>query len=610
MRTDEQSMPDASVQIRICVMIFLAFVIFSILGIQLWNTQVRHRRDYEEKALRQSVRRIRIPPLRGRILAADGTPLAVNRASYNVQLHLAEMSMPRQDAMLRHILAEADRAADRIGRKNPLTEEKIRRHLNLYPGIPMPLFSDLAPAELARLWELAPAVTGLEIVPGSIRDYPSGPMAAHLIGYVGKGDPESADDRSEYFYYFPDPEGKEGLEKSCDGELRGSPGKKMVLVDSRGFVREELEEPARAKNGRDVILSLDSRAQRIAEELLAGRTGSIVVLEAETGAVTAMASSPSFRPGDFVPFISREKYAALRGDPDMPFLNRSTMGTYLPGSVIKPLCALACLENGVPPDETVDCTGRSPFGYGRGINCSSRFGHGPVDIRRAIQFSCNVYFVNNAVRIGIGPLSEMYASAGIGRKTGIDIPERAGLLPPVGRWNENETAYVGFGQGKISVTALQVAVYYAALANGGKLMRPYLIGRICETDGDRRVSVFDALPKETGRLAASPENIGIVKEGMYLVVQGEGGSGRRAKIDKTAIYGKTGTADVESEIEPKKHVWFAGFAQQPVTGKWYSIAVLIERGESGGKTAAPLAGEFFQRFFPDPPEPEAEPSDS
>lgn len=594
-----------SPQVRICVMMFFSFVLFSILGIQLWRIQVYHRRDYREKALRQSVRKIRIPPVRGRILASDGTALASNRLSCDAKLHLSEMRKPRMDETLRYILSESERAARCIGRENPLTKESILRHLNTRPGVPMDLFQDLSEIEQAQLWELAPRIEGLEISAQPLRFYQNGSLAAHLIGYVQRADPGHAADREEFFYYYPDLMGKSGLEKFCNDVLNGTPGCELVLVNSKGFVSEHLEKPQKAKKGNDVILTLDIRAQGIAEDLLAGKTGAIVVLNARTGAVVAMASAPSFLPGDFVPRIPAGKYRSLAENPEKPFLNRATMGAYMPGSVIKPLCAIACLENGVGADETVECRGRTPLGYGRGIACSNRRGHGEMDLRTAIKKSCNVYFVENAVRIGIDKLSAVYASAGIGRKTGIEIPERKGYLPVNGpAWNEQETAFVGFGQGRISVTPLQVALYIAAIANGGTVWTPYLIKSIRASEDGREVEIYRGGKQKRGMLEASPETLEIVKEGMFRVVNESGGSGVRARISKSVLYGKTGTADVGSDSSHTKNVWFAGFAADPVSGEIYSIAVLVEnagRGDSGGRTAAPVAGKFFDQFFPEAP---------
>ena len=587
-------------RLRIGLLFFLMFVLFSALALQLWNMQVRNAERYQTKAIRQSARRIRIPAVRGTILDRHGNPIAGNRVSYNVRFHLAEMRESSPKKTIEHILHEADSISIRIGRKNPLTYESVLRHRNTRPGIPLEVFTDLNPVELGRISEMLPQIKGMEIAPEPVRDYPQGGIAAQVLGYVSSEDPQKADDRSEYFYYISDLVGRSGLEAVYNEKLRGSPGSMLVMVNSSGFIHELLEPPAPAMNGADIQLTLDTSAQKLCEELLQDYTGSMVVLNARTGEVLAMASSPTFNPQDFVPAISSSKYNLLRDDPAKPFLNRSTMGSYLPGSIIKPLCALAVLEAGIDPDQPVHCSGQTHYGYGNGIKCNSRFGHGDLDLVHAIMKSCNVYFVNRGVEVGIDGLSRMYESAGVGRKTGIEIGESAGYLPKNGpKWNTSETAYVAFGQGKVEVTPLQAACYFAAIGNGGTLPKPYLVSHIYDTNGPRRTSIYDAVQGQTrGRLAADRKSIRTVRNGMFLVVHDPEGSGHRADSSKVTLYGKTGTADVVRNGHAAKNVWFGGFAENPKTRQLYSFALIVENGDSGGRTAAPIIRQFFDRWNP------------
>lgn len=592
-------------QRRICFLIFLSFILLSVLGLQLWNTQVLHGHDYEDKAKMQSLRKIRIPPLRGSILTADGVAIAGNRVSWDLQFHPSEMRRANRNKMVEHIMAEADRAARCIGRENQLTEKDLRYHLSNLPGIPLVLFRDLNPQELLRIKELYPRIEGMEIANTPVRKYPFGSLAIHLIGYTRQSDPSRAEDRLEFNYYVPDLKGIMGLEKMCDDALRGSPGQELVMVNSAGFVSEMLEAPTPAREGEEIHLTLDLRAQQIAEKLLQHKVGSIVVMDTMTGAVKAMASSPTFTAEDF---RYKKRYHALAENPDLPFLNRATMGVYMPGSVIKPFTGLAALASGVTPDAVVRCTGRTRHGYGNGIACNNRYGHGDMDLMNGLKKSCNVYFIENGVQCGIDALSTVYASAGLGSETGIEIAERKGYCPANGpKWNASETAFVSFGQGKILVTPLQVATAYAALANGGTLWRPYIIDRI---SAPGMIGGKVTAPQKRGTLLATPEALNAVREGLFRVVNEDGGSGVRARISKTTVYGKTGTADVDTKTLPTKHVWFAGFAENPVTKRTYSIAVLIERGDSGGGTAAPLVGAFFDQWFPDPPAPPPAPAGS
>ena len=594
MAEEKQEQRELNFNLRVCVMMFVVFIIFSILCLQLWNTQVLNWRRYEDKAQQQSVRRIRIPPVRGNIYSADGKKLAANRSSWDVHLHLSEMRQKNRRTTVDHILAESERVAQSIGREHRLTSEQVEQHLNNYPAISMPLFRDLSPEELLQLWELSPHIDGLEIVQTPVRVYPYDSLAIHLIGYTRQQDPRAAKDRSEFNYYLPDMVGIAGLERICNPFLLGHAGSELVMVNSMGFVSDVLERNETAAAGKDVYLTLDLSAQQIAEDLLKDQIGSIVVIDSASGAVVAMASSPSYSLADFG---SKDRYKILLEDKNKPFLNRATMGAYMPGSVIKPLTALAAFYNGASAEKTVNCNGSAPYGYRKRIHCNKRTGHGTMDLPHAIKYSCNVYFIEHGMAAGIDILSYVYATAGLGRKTGIEIPEVAGYLPVNGpRWNRNETAYVAFGQGKIEVTPLQVALYFAALANGGTLWRPYLVDRIVDRNGTVE---RETAPRRVGTLYGSPENFAAIRQGMYMVVNEEGGSGERGKTQKSVLYGKTGTADVERTQKDTKHVWFAGFSEHPVTKKTYSIAVVIENGESGGKTSAPIAGAFFDRWFPE-----------
>ena len=584
--------------IRVGVLALAAFLLFSVLVIRLWNMQVIRSSEYEYKDRKQSARRIRIPAMRGEIFGRDGTAIVRNRPSFNVLFHPGEMATERSRDQAKYIMDKADQVAAVLGRYNPLTLENVRRHLNYQPGLPLTAFRDLTDEERGRLDELFPPIRGLEVTAEPMREYPFGSLAAQLIGYVGNEDPSDADDRREYFYYLPSLEGRSGLEYQYNDKLSGKAGSQFVMVNSNGFVHEQLEEPTPPENGYDLRLTLDIDGQIAAERALRGHLGAIVVMSAETGAVRVMASSPTFPPADFVPSISRARYRELVEDPGNPFLNRAVQGSYMPGSTIKPLTALAALENGIPETKTYDCEGLTPHGYGGGIHCTGI--HHELDMRHAIMRSCNVYFVELGVEVGIDALSRMFASAGIGSKTGIEIAERAGYLPKDGaNWNEKETAYVSIGQGKVEVTPLQAAVFYAAIANGGTLYKPYLIDHIYDHDriSGARLSVFDAVPLKKGKLAASPKSLDVIREGMYMVVHDSGGSGRRGNIKSAELYAKTGTANVGTGRNATKNTWFNGFVKHPRTGELLSFAAVIEHGESGGSTTAPIVAEMFTEWF-------------
>ncbi len=587
-----------SPRVRIGIILFLICLFYCIIIIQLWNMQIIRNEEYQDRTRRQSLRTIRIPPIRGRILARDGEPLATNRVSYNAKLHLAELRAKTIKATVKRIQAAISEAAARTGREHNFTETKIRQHMNYYTGIPMELFRDLTPKELAALLEIQPAIEGLEITAEPVRTYPQGVMAAHLLGYVGASDPNKASDRVNFFYYIPDAQGKTGLELKYDEKLRGTPGRRLAIVNSAGYVHEYLQtEPS--VNGQTLRLTLDFQAQLCAEQMLQDKVGSIVLLNANNGEILAMASSPAYSPEAFIPKISLRDYRLLADNPARPFVNRAVSGTYMPGSIIKPLTALAALPNGLNPDAHFVCDGSVPYGYSKSIKCMFNAVHGSIDLTEALKRSCNGYFVEAGVKCGIDRLSQLFASAGIGSATGFELQERKGFLPkPSAKWSEAETAYVAFGQGKIEITPLQAAIYTAAIANGGTRWKPILIKNILDTSSDKHapVTVFEAMPEVKGKLATTPEAIQYVQEGMRQVVHGTSGSGRLARNSAVSLSGKTGTADVVTIRGKSKNTWFIGFGKDLMSGTLYAIAVVIEGGESGGKTAAPIAGKFFEKL--------------
>ena len=601
---EAEASKDSRPFLRIGILAFLIMAVYSVIALRLWELQVVSGSKYKEKAAQQYVRQIRIPAVRGRIFSSDGKLLAGNRVSYDVVFHISEM---RQSGKfyrnVKHIHAQAVRALEVMGRAMNVTEKDIIHRMTIYPGIPMTIAQDLSAEELARITEMQPPIQGLEVVPAPRRYYPGKTFGAHLIGYTATSDPGTAEDRREFFYYLPDPVGRAGVEKLCNDALRGAPGKRLVIVDHRGFVHREEGKAQKAENGSDVILTIDARAQGIAERLLQGKRGAITVVDANTGELLVMASSPSYDLNDFIPRISAKTYNALLHHPGQPFLNRSAFGSYMPGSIIKPLVALAALENGVDPEEKIYCDGMSVIADAK-IKCTAylRGGHGALDLPRAIELSCNDYFIDRGRQLGIKHLSAMFKGCGIGRKSGFLLSERMGRLPSPDRhrgWNAYDTALVSIGQGKIEITPLQAVLYTAAIANGGTLYKPILVKAVREENGKE---LFSAVPEKNGSIPASPASLEAVRKGMFQAVHSPTGSARRANNAKISLSGKTGTAEVGPLDARYKNTWFIGFGTVPegkgkFSGKTYAVSVLVTHGEAGGTTCAPLARAFFEELL-------------
>lgn len=610
--------PDFISKIRIAIIAFIVFIFYAVLCIKLWQVQVLKGEDSKVKVSKQYIRKIRIPAIRGRILTADGVPLADNRPSMDVVFHISEMRQPGPlGKTIRFISNKVEVVAKAIGRTEYPSYNDISYHTSRTPGLPLTIFRDLSEQETARAFEISSSVPGMELVCDAVRIYPQGTLAGHLIGYVRQDDPGRADDRKNYSYYVPDIVGKSGLELAYDNYpeesandllptkrplLRGTPGKKLVVVDHRRFIRDSGGEGIQAVNGKNLVLTLNFKAQKIAEKLISGLSASVVVMDSHTGEVIVMASAPSYAPGEFVPSISHKRYQELLNDPERPLFNKALQGAYSPGSIIKPLMGLSFLyflENGA---ETMECDGYTPIG-GYKLNCWIRpltgGGHGDLDLKEAITVSCNDFLVSKGLHLGLDRISKTYSSAGFGKKTGFILSETSGRLPSRAKkknWNAFDTALISIGQGELLISPLQAAVYISALANGGILYKPQILKNIVDSDGK---TVYTMKPEITGNLLTKPEHLAYIRDAMHNAVYTQNGGAKNARNNMIELHGKTGTAEVGSGAKRYKNTWFAGFGKSPDTGKTYTIIVFVENGISGGRTAAPIAAQFFNQWTPE-----------
>ena len=590
-----------------------------IIEARLWQEQVYHGSDYVKAVSNQSIRRIRKPAPRGRIFTSDKKILADNIPVFNLVFHLAEMRKPgTRSKTINYILTAADRAGKTIGRTSKLTTEKIQRHINYTPALPITIFENLTTLELAKISELPIPIPGMEIITVPQRRYKYGETACHLLGYIRKDNPQKAADRDEYFYYIPDKKGKQGVEKKYDHSipvidiksdkfsrisklrgLRGSPGSSLVRVDFRGYIHSTCGNILHAQPGHDIVLTINFRAQRIAEKLLKNYKGAFVLLDASTGAVIAMVSSPGYDISKFTPRLSPKYWNKLRNDPKHPLLNRATAGEYEPGSIIKPILAIALLENGMSASDMITCHGKSYIGDAS-IYCDKHSGHGSINVISALEQSCNVFFIEQGRVLRLEKISETFSSFGIGEKTEFPLYERRGLLPSRAnkyyrtgrRWNAFDTALICIGQGNIQITPLQAALYTAAIANNGTLWRPYLLKEVLDATGNT-IYVTKPLPRK--KIKISKRALKIVKKGMFQVVHGSHGTGRKANIRKIKLYGKTGTAEKGKGANKINNTWFIGFGTHKKTT--YAFAIFVENGASGGKTCAPIARTFFNTWL-------------
>ncbi len=587
--------------IRILAIYGCSCLLMLALIFRLWNEQLRSGKIHNKSISKQSIRRIRIPPIRGRIISKDGQIFAENKPTFDVNFHIHELRQPGKfgrSKTIKHLYEQIYRTSKIIGRKLTITDAEINRHFHVYPALPFKAFTNLDNTELARLYEVIPGIPGLEISTSIKRIYPMNDICAHFVGFVGKQDPNFVNDRDDYSYYLPELTGRTGLERIFNDQLKGTGGSKLARVDSLGFFYEETAEKQKAVSGNDIILTIDSNAQYIAQKLIDGRRGAIVLLDCNKGSILAIASSPTYN-------LNRisENYSTLAKDNvNRPLVNRAISGGYMPGSIIKPLTALALLEyNLASPAELYNCTGYSRIGDAK-IKCAHTSGHGEINIFQAIESSCNPYFIDKSLSLGIDRLRVLFEKAGIGQNTGFEIPASGskGLVPDRQlklrrqrqSWNAFDTGLVSIGQGLISISPLQAAMFTAAIANGGTVYQPSIIHSIIDSGGNQ-VKKFN--PSINSRLNISTQSLQIVQQGMINVIKSNHATGYQAANSKIELAGKTGTAEVGFGRNKKKNTWFVCYG--PVNKPVYAMAVLVEEGESGGETCAPLARLFFESFL-------------
>ncbi len=358
-----REIPDEE-QLRLRVLFLLMLASFCILLAALWRMQVGEGKRYQRDLMRQSIRRVRLPGMRGRIFDRNGVCVADNRPSYDVAVYLEELRQPGKWARtIRSVDSRIEQISAILQRPREVTAEDIRTHTRKRLPLPFVAWRDVDEAGLARLAERAATLPGVDVQIEAVREYPLTNSACHVIGYVGRADPPE-DENEPYHYYLPEMTGKSGVEKVMDGALRGEAGGKLVRVDVSGFRHDDLAVRA-PKPGNDVILSLDSRAQKLVEEALAGVSGAGVIVDPNTGDVLAMASVPGFNPNEFVPTISSKRWAQLIGDEGKPLINRAVAAAYAPGSTFKAVVACAALESHkANPQTSFTCPGYFVLGRG------------------------------------------------------------------------------------------------------------------------------------------------------------------------------------------------------------------------------------------------------
>lgn len=614
MSVTESKEARAQLQIRVMICAVLLVLPLGILGLRLWQVQVLQGAEHTRKAARQSIRTVRQNPVRGRFYGSDGELLVGNKCVYDLVFHPVEM---RRDArkvrkkILDYVMESVERVGELLGRTDFIDRDAMLRHIRQRPAMPVTVIRNLDEAELCRIWELSPWIGGMDVQARHVRDYPHPTLLSHVLGFTGtiRQEDEFKGTVFERSYVLPDQIGRSGLELVYDSELSGKAGAKLVRVDPVGYAHEELSEQLPSVDGHDVILTIDSRAQRICDAALGEHRGAVVVMDIKTGGVLAMVSKPGFSLAE----LTAKSYAEMnRDNENKPLLNRAVNAKYTPGSIIKPLVGLAALES-----KTIDtewrhnCIGYYKIGNQR-IHCAKRIGHGEMDIYDAITVSCNPFFMAAGLATKLVHLEPMFRAAGLGQHTGIDIPEHVrGLCPSreaarqlyKRNWLIIDTAYCSMGQGLIQVTPLQMAVYCAAIANGGDVLRPHLVKEIRTTKG---ALIRRTAPVVRNSLPVSDYNMEVIQTAMANAVESDRGSGKLLNTleiedkktgEKHRVYlaAKTGTAEVGTKENRRKETWMISFG--PLPNPKYAFACIVEDGDSGSRTVAPIAFDFWKGWL-------------
>ncbi len=539
-----------------------------------------------------------IGPTRGLIYDRNGVLLAENRPTFSLEI------VPERVDDLDATLAE-------LGKLIPITEADVARferglkQKRRFEGVPIRL--RLSSEEVARVAVNRHRFPGVEIAAHLTRYYPFGPLTAHVLGYVARINEQELKSIDASNYAATQYIGKVGVEKYYEDLLHGKVGYQQVETNARGRVLRVLERTPPVP-GSDLYLSLDSELQAIATAALADNRGAIAAVDPQTGAVLALVSNPGYDSNLFVNGIDPESYKALQQSPDQPLFNRALRGQYPPGSTLKPFVALAGLENGViTPSSTIFDPGWYQLkGDAHKYRDWKRWGHGLVDMDKAIVESCDTYFYDLGFKLGIDRMYDFLSGFSLGRDTGIDIlEERPGLLPSRGwkraarnlPWYPGETLITAIGQGFMLATPLQLANATAILAARGRAHTPRLAHTIRDPEGN----LHPQPPPPIEPLALqNPANWEAVINAMEEVVHSARGTARRIGIGASyRIAGKTGTAQVfgikqdekyvESEVDLRlrDHALFIAFA--PVDDPRIAVSVVVENGGHGGSVAAPLA---------------------
>ena len=586
----------------------LILAITLLILLQVFYLQVIRHEHFTTLSKSNHIKILPVVPSRGLIFSSDDILLADNRPSFTLEL------VPER-------VTDVETVIDQLSRLIAITPDDIRRFRELrkrnrrFEGIPIRF--NLDDEEVALISVNRHLLPGIDVIASLSRYYPLAESLSHTVGYVGMIDEDEFEKLNKSNYRGTTYIGKSGIEKAYEDLLHGHVGYQQVEVNAQGRkIREIYREPP--EPSKNLYLTIDASLQVLAVQALNGRRGAIVAMDTRSGAVLASASSPGYDPNLFIDGIDRKAYADLLQSRDTPLLNRTLQGKYPPGSTIKPMLALGSLNLQVrEPGAETWCPGwYSLRGSSRRYRDWKKEGHGHVDMVNAIAQSCDVYFYVLARDLGIDGIHRTLTRFGFGAPTGIDIGGEASGLVPSTRWKREalgqpwypgETLIAGIGQGATLVTPIQLVAATAVIANRGRLVRPFLLSEVRDSATGQLVIKAPAQAHKT-IMSADAGDWDLIIHSMEEVLHGERGTARGSGAgSEYHIAGKTGTAQVitigqdeeynEEEIpeELRDHALFIAFA--PVEAPEIAMAVIVENGGGGSRTAAPIARELLDHYF-------------
>ena len=586
---------------RIKLLVFLFTVFWIVLLSRLYYLSIKSNRYYEELAMENVIKTEYLLPTRGEIRDRNGSLLAVSKLGFSIALK-AHLSAKRRQADLNRTLQRIHRFFPDQNMTRLFT--RYRKQDSPYNHAPLTIIPfvpyDTVIASFVKLVK----DKNIVVKPASKRFYPYGETASHIIGYVARASRE--DIQNDEVAKRVRIAGKSGIEKYYNRLLEGELGKRILKVTASNKPIETLLEKEPQKHNID--LTIDIRLQRFIAKLFGNQSGALIVMNAKTGAILAAGSYPTYDINKFVRGISKKEWQKMITDLDHPFTNKFTRGLYPPGSSTKPAVALAFLDSElITPDEKFLCSGMMELGR-RKFRCWNQWGHGPVDMTKAIRESCDVYFYKGGLRVGIDKIATDLKRYGLGKKTGIDLPgEFIGTVPDRNwkvqkfgeAWYRGETLNTVIGQGNFLVTPIQVAMLTAAIATGREPI-PHFLRRI-----DDKNITFDTLDIFNQREKAK---LPLIRQAMYEVCNHEKGTAFKHNIAVVTMAGKTGTSQVigipqeekermsEDELKyyQKSHAWFTTFA--PFENPQYVITAIIEHGGHGGAAAGEMVSLVYNEL--------------